>query len=171
MKSLPLFCVIMGCLISSADSGAQDKSSFAGNWKLDVAQSDFGSEPAPKSLAGTISKDTPQMFSYRVHGIDDKGKAFWYSWSGPQDGSTHPIVVNGKPAGHQSVKREQDGTMIRHGEDSTDGSSFDARDYLSADGNTVTTEETDKSKDGTVSKQKVVFHRVQNANARPASSQ
>src|ERR1700751_4246022 len=62
---------------------AQDKPSLAGNWKLDIAQSEFGSGPAPKSVAGTIFKDTPQMFSYRSHGIDDKGKPFSESWSGP----------------------------------------------------------------------------------------
>jgi hypothetical protein len=138
---------------------AQDKPSFAGNWELDVTQSDFGSEPAPKSLAGTIFKDTPQMLSYRVHGVDDKGKPFWYSWSGPEDGSMHRIIVDGKPNGQQGVKKEQDGTIIRHGDDPRDGSSFDARDSLSADGNTETSEETDKLKDGTINKQKVIFRR------------
>jgi hypothetical protein len=33
---------------------------MVGNWKLDVAQSDFGFEPAPKSETGTVFKDTPQ---------------------------------------------------------------------------------------------------------------
>jgi hypothetical protein len=138
---------------------AQDKPSFVGDWKLDVSQSDFGSEPAPKSMAATTKIDTPQMLSYRLHGVDDKGKAFSYSWSGPQDGSMHPFMVNGKPAGRQGVKREQD-TLVRHGDDSSDGSSFDARTQLSADGNTITDETTDTSKDGKVTKQKAVWHRV-----------
>ncbi len=45
---------------------AQDKPSMAGSWKLDITQSDFGSEPAFRSLVGTIQKDTPHMLSYRV---------------------------------------------------------------------------------------------------------
>jgi hypothetical protein len=150
----------MGSLIGPADSAAQDKPSFAGNWKMDVAHSDFGAEPVPKSMAGTVSQDTPRMFSYHVHVVEDKGKPFSYSWSGPEDGSVHPFIADGKQYGQQSVKKEQDGALIRQGGDSQDGSSFDSRDYLSPDGNTLIVEETDKSKDGTISKQKVIFHRV-----------
>jgi hypothetical protein len=159
----------MGCLVSSADSGAQNKPSLVGTWKLDVAQSDFGSEPGPRSVTVTTLKDTPQMLSYRVHGIDDKGKPFAYSWSGPQDGSTHPTIANGKPVGQQSVQREPEGTLIRHGEDST--ATFNGRGSFSPDGNTLIDEETDKSKDGKVTKQKAVWHRVTASNAKPASSQ
>jgi hypothetical protein len=167
MKKLAFFCMLITVLIGPATGLAQDKPSFVGNWKLDVAQSDFGSEPAPKSMAGSILKDTPQMLSYRVRGVDDKGKPFAYSWSGPEDGSTHPILANGKPVGQQTVKKEPDGTLVRHGEDSTDGSSFDSRGSLS-DGNTFIDESTEKSKDGKVTKQKYVFHRV-GASAKPAS--
>jgi hypothetical protein len=170
MKNIPLVCIIMGSLIGPADSGAQDKPSFAGNWKVDVAQSDFGAEPTPTSMAGKVSKDTPQMFSYHVHGVE-KGKPFSYSWSGAEDGSVHPFIADGKQFGQQSVKKEQDGAIIRRGGDSRDGSSFDSRDYLSVDGNTLIVEETDKSKDGTISKQKVIFHRIPTSNAKPASSQ
>jgi hypothetical protein len=163
MKNIAFLWAILAVSIGLA----QDKPSFVGAWKLDVSQSDFGSEPAPKSMEARTKTDTPQMLSYRLHGVDDKGKAFSYSWSGPQDGSMHPFMVNGKPAGRQGVKREQD-TLVRHGEDSTDGSSFDARTQLSADGNTITDEETDTSKDGKVTKQKAVWHRVGN-NGKPAS--
>ena len=138
---------------------AQDKPSMAGNWKLDVAQSDFGSRPAPKSEAGTIFKDTPQMFSYRAHGVDHKGKAFWYSWKGPEDGSMHPVILNGKPSGQTGVTRAQDGTLVQHGEDA-DGSTFEDHFLLSPDGNTVTMESNVKSKDGKESREKQVWHRV-----------
>jgi hypothetical protein len=94
MKNIAFLWAILAVSIGLA----QDKPSMAGSWKLDITQSDFGSEPAPKSMAGTIQKETPQMLSYRVHGVDDKGKAFWYSWSGPEDGSKHPTLVNGKPS-------------------------------------------------------------------------
>jgi hypothetical protein len=138
---------------------AQDKPSMAGNWKLDIGQSEFGSEPAPKSEAGTIFKDTPQMFSYRVHGVDAKGKAFWYSWKGPEDGSMHPGLMNGKPSGQASFTRDQDGTLVQHSQDA-DGSTGEARISMSPDGNTATLEGTSKSKDGKESRDKQVWHRV-----------
>ena len=62
--------------VASATGLAQDEPSMAGSWKLDITHSDFGSEPAPRSMAGRILTDTPQMLSYRVHGVDDKGKPF-----------------------------------------------------------------------------------------------
>jgi hypothetical protein len=138
---------------------AQDKPSMVGNWKLDIAQSDFGSDPAPKSQVGTVFKDTPQMLSYRVHGIDDKGKPFAYSWSGPEDGSMHSGLLNGKQSDQAGFTREQDGTLVQRGKDA-DGSTFENRISMSPDGNTWTAEGNSKSKDGKESRYKQVFHRV-----------
>jgi hypothetical protein len=89
MKNIALLWAILAVSIGLA----QDKPSLAGNWKLDIVQSEFGSGPAPKSVAGTIFKESPQMFSYRSHGIYDKGKPFSESWSGPEDGSMHPVIL------------------------------------------------------------------------------
>lgn len=164
MKKLAFFCV----LITVSIGQAQDKPSLVGTWKMDIAQSDFGSDPAPKSLTLIVLKDTPQIFSWRVRGVDEKDKPFAYSWSGPEDGSKHPMIEGGKPTGQQSAKREPDGTHIRQGEDA-EGSVFDARDSLSSDGNTLTDEINTKSKDGKKNTMKGVFHRVQNASAKPAS--
>ena len=161
MKNIAL----VWALLSMSAVLAQDKHSAVGNWKLDVAQSDFGSDPAPKFVVGTISADTPQMLSYQVHSVDDKGKRSTVSWSGPEDDSKHPLMLNGKPVGQMSVKKESDGTLVRHGEGSTDGSTFEARGSLSPDGNTFTDEIIEKSKDGKESKEKQVWRRV----AKPAS--
>ena len=65
----------------------------------------------------------------------------------------------------QSTKRDGD-VIIRRG-DLPDGGSFEARATLSADGNTLTDVETDKSKDGKTSTDTTVYHRV--AGAKPAS--
>jgi len=168
MKNIAFLWALLAVSVASATGLAQDKQSFAGNWKLDIAQSDFGSDPAPKSQAGTISKDTPQMLSFRVHGVDDKGKAFWYSWSGPEDGSMHPVILNGKPSGQTGFTRDQDGTLVQHSEDA-DGSTGEARNSMSLDGNTLTIEGNSKSKDGKESRVKQVWHRVGGANGKPAS--
>jgi hypothetical protein len=155
MKNIAFLWAILAVSIGLA----QDKPSMAGSWKLDITQSDFGSEPAPKSMAGTIQKETPQMLSYRVHGVDDKGKAFWYSWSGPEDGSKHPTLVNGKPSDQTFFTRDQDGALVQHTE-GADGSTAEGRISLSPDGSTLTIEGTSKSKDGKESRDKQLWHRV-----------
>jgi hypothetical protein len=156
----------IACLsLALAGALAQQNVSTVGTWKLDLTQSDFGSDPALKSVTINILKDTPQAFSWRVHLVDDKGKASSYSWSGPEDGSMHPIVETGKPSDSQeSAKKEADGTLVRHGE-STDGSSFDARATVSADGKTITDQVVGKSKDGKENKAKYVYHRVATGSA------
>jgi hypothetical protein len=131
-----------------------------GTWKVDIAHSDFGSEAAPKSITVTILKDTPRMLSWRVNGVGAKGEPFSYSWSGPEDGSMHAVIVDGKAGGDmQGAKREQDGTLVRR-EENSDGSSFEARSTMSADGKTITEATTSKSKDGKESKQSYVYRRV-----------
>ena len=55
---------------------------------------------------------------------------------------------------------------LRHG-DVPDVGTFEARATLSADGNTLTDVETDKSKDGKTVTDTTVYHRV--AGAKPAS--
>ena len=150
---------VFACTLLAVSAWAQSKQSMVGTWTMDVSQSDFGSEPAPKSGTVTVLKDTPEMLSWRVHMVDDKGKSISYSWSGPQDGSMHPVMQNGKEVSKQSAKREENGSLLRHDE-GPDGSSFDARLKVSDDGNTVTDEVTIRAKDGKESKQKVISHRV-----------
>lgn len=147
------------CVFFGISAWGQSKHSQVGTWHVDIAQSTFGSESVPKSITVVILKDTPQLLSWRVDGIDRNGKAFAYSWSGPPDGTMHPVMQNGKEISKQSAKREADGTLDRHDED-PDGSAFDARDMLSDDGNTILEEGLDKSKDGMATKTKAVYRRV-----------
>ncbi|HTF68553.1 MAG TPA: hypothetical protein VK638_38335 [Edaphobacter sp.] len=138
---------------------AQNSRSGVGTWKLDLPQSDFGCEPALKSATINILEDRPEMLSWRVHLIDAKGNVVSYSWSGPRDGSMHPVKENGRVIAQQSAKKDNEGALLRHGE-SPEGESFDAREVLSADGNTMTDEITQKSKDGKVCNEKYVYHKA-----------
>ena len=70
----------------------------------------------------------------------------------------HPTIRNGKADFNQSASKEQDGTMVRRGEDK-DGS-WEARSKVSADGKTLTDEITTKSKDGKETKDTDVYQRV-----------
>ena len=132
-----------------------------GTWKLDLAKSTFGSEPPPKAITLTILTDTPELQSWRIEVVDAKGESHSFSWSGPQDGSLQPLKdPKGQVLLQESLKRDKDGALLRHGVDSTDGSSFDGRSTLSADGNTLTDVVTTKTKDGKTSKMTMVYQRV-----------
>ena len=152
------FAAFAVCALLATGALAQSKTAV-GTWKMDMAQSDFGSEPAPKSVTVTILKDTPEMLSWRVNMIDDKGKPMSYSWKGPKDGSMHPVMQNGKEIEKQSAQEEGEGGLHRHGE-GPDGSSFDAHEKLSDDGKTMNEQITSKSKDGKESNSKSLYHRV-----------
>jgi hypothetical protein len=91
--------------------------------------------------------------------VDPDGKPFAYWWHGPEDGSMHPVMSKSGGQEKQSAKKEQEGSIARHGEQA-DGSSFDARSKISDDGNSMTEEVTAKSKDGKETKQKYVYKRV-----------
>jgi hypothetical protein len=142
-----------------AQTNAAKKSSV-GTWKLDIAKSTFGSEPAPKAVTLIILKDTPELASWRVEVVDEKSQSMSFSWSGPQDGSMHPVKdAKGQAIAQEGLKQEKDGALLRHGVDSNDGSTFDARSTLSADGNTITDVITSKTKDGKTSKATNIYHR------------
>jgi hypothetical protein len=117
----------------------------------------------PKAVTLTILKDAPELTSFRVEVVDAKGETFSYSWSGPRDGSLQPLKdAKGQILGQESITRDKDGAVLRHGV-GPDGSSFDARSTLSADGNTITDVITSKTKDGKTSKRTDVLHRVRDA--------
>ena len=130
---------------------------------MDLTQSTFGSEPPPKSLTLSIIKDTPEASAWRVDIVDTAGKSVSYSWSGPVDGTLQPLKsADGQVVGKESLKRDGD-ALLRHGEDPSDGSSFDSRATMSADGNTITDVTTMKSKDGKTSKATAVYRRSTDA--------
>jgi hypothetical protein len=158
--------VVVVMLLSASLALAQtnaSKASTVGTWKLDLKQSTFGSEPPPKSVTLNITKDTPEAMTWRVEVVDPTGKSALYSWSGPVDGTLQPLKgADGQVIGKESLKRDGD-AMLRHGEDPGDGSSFDSRATLSADGNTLTDVTTMKSKDGKTSKSTSVYRRSTDA--------
>ena len=136
------------------------KRSAVGTWRLDLKQSQLVSAPAPKSLTLTILKDTPQLNSWRIEVVDAQGTPFSYSWSGPADGTMQSLkAADGSEIGKQSLKRDGD-VLLYHGEDPIEGRSFDGRATMSADGDTIINVVTARTKDGKVSKDTFVMHRV-----------
>lgn len=139
----------LSAMLASVAQTNKSHASAVGTWKLDVAHSDFGSGPAPKLVTITILADTPQMLSWRVDYVDDKGKSLVYSWSGAADGNMRPLKVERGDNlwWRESAKIERDGALHRHGE-FKDGSSFDSQILLSEDGNTLDEVDVSKSKEG-----------------------
>jgi hypothetical protein len=157
--ALPVLLLALGASSALAQTTAMKKSTV-GTWTLDVAKSDFGSNPAPKSLTLTILSDTAESTSYQVTVVDPKDQSMSYSWSGPMDGSMHPIKgPNGEELAQESLRVDADGALLRHGVEAEGGASFDGRATLSEDGNTITDVVTRTSKDGQTSKSTNVFVR------------
>jgi hypothetical protein len=153
MRVTVIVALIISVLVNV--SSAQDKTPFEGTWKLDSAKGDSGSEQPLMTMTATISRVAPNSLSICLDGVDPTGKSFSSSWVGAEDGIMHSFD-NG--SGRQSVRREGN-VLIRHGE-TPDGSTFEARESLSADGNTITGEMIIKSKDGKEEKSHSVWHRV-----------
>lgn len=151
-------------VLASASLFAQQNT--VGTWQIDLAQSNFGADPAPKSMTSEILVDTPEMLSYRAHRVNADGSSFGWEWSGPKDGSVrHPKILGvSSETGLEGVK-EENGDVIWHGIE-LDGSLFEARNTLSTDANTMAFEVTWKHYDGTQEKQKWVFRRA--TNGRPS---
>ena len=125
MKKACLFNLTALLIFLTASCFAQTSNWTVGDWKLDMSASDFGPDPVPQTLMVHILKDSEKLLSWKVTGTDEKGTPIAYSWSGPEDGSMHLVMQDGKEIGKQSAKRNADGSLTRHGEDS-DGSSFTA---------------------------------------------
>jgi hypothetical protein len=156
-------CAVLLFLLAAPPAFAQAATSHVssvGTWKADLKESKFGDEEAPKSLTLTITKDTPQLLSWRVDQVDAKGKAMSYSWSGPQDGTMQPVKgPDGKELEKDSFKDEK-GVLIRRGDGGKDGPPFESHVTRSADGNTMTDVVNAKSKDGKTLTQTVVWNRA-----------
>jgi hypothetical protein len=135
--------------------------STVGTWKADLAKTTADAGSAPKAITLTILKDSIELTSWRVEVVDAKGESMSYSWSGPLDGSLQPVKdPKGQVLSQESLTRDQQGALLRHGVASADGSSFDGRATLSADGNTITDVVTSKTKDGKTSRETMVYRRV-----------
>ena len=130
-----------------------------GQWQMDVAQSDFGSDPKPTAMSITVLHDTPRLFAYRAHRLNRNESPFAFEWSGPKDGSMHHVKIEGQPQtmAVEGVK-EEDGVLVQHGVE-LDGSLMYSRITFSKDWKTMTVDVTWKHYDGTEDKQKWLFRR------------
>jgi hypothetical protein len=161
MRMLPKLSSVSILVCSALCLMAQGAYSQVGTWKVDTRKSQLGTGPLPKSITMNILKDSPEMASWRVDLVDDKGEKVSYSWSGPEDGSMHPVKDQaGNTLRQESMKKAKDGAILRHGEFGN-GGSYDGFAKTSADGNALTDTITFKGQDGKQTGiQKIVALRV-----------
>ena len=154
--------VLLGLLLLLATICMGQDKNAEGTWKTEAQK---GQPPATL----TILKDTPDTLSWRVKMKDDKGKPMTMEWSGPKDGSMHPVKVNGTDSDDMQSAKMEDNKLHRHGE-MKGGGSFDAYGSMSDDGNTISEETTEKDKDGKEKKSSMTYHRMSGAGKAKAAA-
>ena len=82
VNSATIVILLLNASLAIAQTNAARHSSV-GVWELDLEQSNFGSEPPPKSATLTILKDTPDAVAWRFEEVDATGKSVTFLWSGP----------------------------------------------------------------------------------------
>jgi hypothetical protein len=70
-------------------------------WKVDIAASDFGGVPAPKSDTLYMKVDTEQWLSWEDVTVDADGTSTTISWSGIPDGTLRPVTGSKDMAAYQ----------------------------------------------------------------------
>ncbi len=154
--------LVLALLVALSSSCAFAQKNTVATWNIDLAESNFGSGPPPRSMTSEILIDTPQMLSYRAQRVNSDGSSFGWEWSGPKDGSVrHSRIVGSSCDTGLEGLREVKGALIWHGIE-LDGSIFRARSVISTDGTKMTFDVEWIHYDDTVERQRWVFRRAPN---------
>lgn len=158
MKKLLAIATLLltAALPSAFAQNASQATSYVGTWKLDVAQSDFGPRPKPKSMTLYITKDTPHMLAWHETEIEANGKTAHESWSGPTDGSMHVLKSTG---GNGQASFENNNGQITIHEKMANGVTADSNVTPSDGGNTMT-ENISGTANGQPFTETIVWHKV-----------
>jgi hypothetical protein len=123
-----------------------------GNWKLNVAKSNFGGGQKLMAMTVKVTSDTPELIQFTVDQTTENGFAVSYGFKGPADGKEYPLTGSSsvysytvEPGVVHETQKDADGTITKG--DFT----------VSANGKVGTWNYTITNPDGTVVKQKLVF--------------
>lgn len=126
-----------------------------GNWKLNVAKSDFGSGPKLMAMSVKVTSDAPELIQFSVDQANGTGFQASYAFKGAADGKEYPITGSAtvysyteEPGVVHETQRDPDGTITKG--DFTVSPNHKIGTWLY----TIT------NPDGTVVKQKLVFERT-----------
>lgn len=125
-----------------------------GQWKLNVAKSDFGDGPKMMAMSINVTSDTADLIQFEVTATMQNGFNVSYSYKGAADGKEYPIVGSAslysyteEPGVVHETQKDPDGTLTRGDLTVTvvKGKKVGTWNY------TIT------NPDGTVAKQKLIF--------------
>lgn len=135
MKRGTLLVVLAALFAAPCGWGAGNR---VGKWQIDLAESNFGNDPAPKSMTLTIFEDSATDFGYRVNVVNADQSHFEYEWRGTKDGIPHPVhSLTSHDVSLPAAIREVDGDLVEHGIE-PDGMLESSRLSVSQDGRTLT---------------------------------
>jgi hypothetical protein len=156
MKNLGLRTCVVAALVVLAPlallAQAGGHGIMSGNWKLNVAKSDFGSGPNLMAMTVKVSSDTPELIQFSVDQTTGSGFEASYSFKGAADGKEYPI------AGSATVySYTEEPTVVHETQRDPDGTITKGDFTVSPNGKVGTWLYTITSPDGTVVKQKMIF--------------
>jgi hypothetical protein len=126
-----------------------------GQWKLNVAKSNFGDGPKMMAMLVKVTSDTPELIQFEVTATMQNGFNVSYSYKGAADGKEYPII------GSSSVySYTEESGVVHETQKDTDGTVTKGDLTVSANGKVGTWNYTITNPDGTVYKQKLIFDRV-----------
>ena len=123
-----------------------------GNWKLNVAKSDFGTGSKLMSMTIKVDSDTADLIQFSVNQTTSDGFDVTYSYKGAADGKEYPIVGSSSVYSYAEEKG-----VVHETQKDTDGTLTKGDFTVSANGKVGTWLYTITNPDGSVVKQKLVF--------------
>lgn len=117
-----LFVLAFLVLVVAGRPSVAEDNPFLGTWKLNIAKSNFGSLPAPKSQTRTIAMQGNGV-KYSFEGIGTDGTPFAYSFVTYYDGTEAAVTGTGTPGGADSITlrrvnaHKTEGTLHKGGKD------------------------------------------------------
>jgi hypothetical protein len=130
-----------------AQNKPEDKQSrCVGTWAVDLAASDYGTTPPPKSAALRVTKCSADAVAYTYSEVGADGKKFQETWSGKPDGQMLPAKT--VPAMPTKNSFKWDGDVLVGEFDMCPEGTATEQNSFSEDGKTMTTKRTGKSPKG-----------------------
>ncbi len=145
--------LLVALLIAPACFAAHTHLPAHSTWKLNAARSNFGGGPTMADQF-TVLTDTDAWFAYTEVVTGSNGEITKFSWSGPHDGTLHPIV--GIPNARVGFNASNNTAHME-----SPSSSLRVRIELSPDGKTRTEHAIVRFKNGKVYHETWVYDRIQ----------
>jgi len=124
MKIVPLRIWIAVAFLALAPGAmmaqAVGQGIMSGNWKLNVAKSNFGGGPKLMAMTVKVTSDTPALIQFSVDQTLENGFAVSFSYKGAADGKEYPIVGSSsvysyteEPGVVHETQKDADGTLTK----------------------------------------------------------